>query len=121
MNTVKRTAAPGVGAAVDFLLILGDDQLSDLHSVGGCALSHLVAAAPQTDAAIIGEVGTDTAHEHQILAAGFQRHGILLILQIVHQLHTGSLGQHFSDLLHSYGNIEGGTKAPPYNADYWDV
>ena len=44
-----------------------NQQLGDLDAVGGSALTDLVTAAPEADTVVIGEVGTNPAHEHQIL------------------------------------------------------
>ena len=73
-------------------------QLRDLDGIGGSALADLVAAAPQTDAVLIGQIGTDTAHEDDVLIGGLQRHGIALIGQIIHQLDAGSLGNRLTNL-----------------------
>ena len=82
--------------------ILFDQQLYNLDSVGSSALTNLVTAAPEADAAIIGQVGTDTAYEYDILIGGIQRHGILLLGKIIHQLYAGCVCQHLTNLLNSY-------------------
>ena len=81
-------------------------QLRDLDAVGGGALADLVAAAPQAQAVGVGQVGTDTAHEHDVLSGGIQGHGVLLILQVIHQLHAGGLGQHLPGFLHGNAAVE---------------
>ena len=63
-------------AGSKFLLNL---QFCDLDGIEGSALANLITAAPQGNAAIMDQVGSDTAHEHQILIGSFQRHGVALI------------------------------------------
>ena len=79
-------------------------QLGDLHGVGGGTLAHLIAAAPEVQAVVAGKVVPDAAHEHDVLIGGIQRHGILLVLEIVHQaaacrLGDGGLGVGHADLM----------------------
>ena len=64
-------------------------QLGDLDGVGGGTLADLVAAAPQAQAVGIGQVGTDAADVDDILAGGVQGHGVLLGIQVIHQLDAG--------------------------------
>jgi len=82
--------------------LLLDQQFCNLDAVQGSALADLVAAAPQAQAVGVGQVGTDTANEDQILAGGLQRHGILLVSQVIHQLNAGSVLQNLAGFL--YGN-----------------
>ena len=81
-------------------------QLRDLDGVGSGALADLIAAAPQAQAVVVRQVGTDTADEHNILIGGVQRHGVLLVFQVVHQLAAGSLGDDLPCLLHGDRHIK---------------
>ena len=77
-----------------------DQQLCDLHAVGGCALAHLIAAAPETQTVGIGQVGTDAADEHEILIRRVERHGILQRVEIVHKAAAGGGGDGRARLVH---------------------
>ena len=92
------------GGLVVFCLLY--QQFSDLDGVGGSALADLVTAAPQADAALVGQVGTDPANEDDILVGGVQRHGVHLLGQVIHQLTAGSIGDHFPGLFHSDRSVE---------------
>ena len=105
--------------AVAFLLY---QQFRDLDAVGGSALADLIAAAPQAQAVFIGNVGTDTAHIDDVLSGGFQRHGVLLVLQIIHQLDTGGGGEDLPCFRYRNGAVKvefhgNGVAAHDRNAD----
>lgn len=67
----------------------GEQQLGDLHGVGGGALADLIAAAPDVQTVVTGQILPDAAHEHGVLIAGVQRHGVPAAGQIVHQTAAG--------------------------------
>ena len=75
-------------------------QLGDLDGVGGRALAYLVAAAPDIQPVVRGQVVADASHEHQILVAGLQGHGIPLGGEIVHEAAAGGGGDQLTGTLH---------------------
>ena len=73
-----------------YIVYLLHQQLCDLDSIGGSALTDLVAAAPQADAVFISQVRTDPANKDDVLIGSLQRHGILFIGQIIHRRQPGA-------------------------------
>ena len=51
-------------------------QLCDLDGIGRRALAYLVAAAPEVQAALVGQILTDTADKNRILVGRVERHGV---------------------------------------------
>ena len=101
---VRHAEGPAADAAGPCSLL--GQQFRDLDAVGGSALADLVAAAPEAEAIFVGQVGTDTSHIDDVLAGGIQRHGVLLVGQVIHQLHAGGILQHLPGLLHGDGTVE---------------
>ena len=69
-----------------------DEQLCDLDGVRCRALTDLVAAAPQIEAALIGQILADAADEDDILIARVERHGVDEIVEIVNEPAAGGGG-----------------------------
>ena len=97
-------------------------KLGDLNGIGGGTLTDLIPTAPKNDTLIVGQILTDTTHEDQILIAGIQRHGILLLGGIVHQNATGSSRNGSLDLIHGQlllraDRCHNGVRANHGNAD----
>ena len=88
------------------VLALLNQEFCNLDAVQRSTLTDLVAAAPQAQTVGIGQIRTDTANKDQILAGGFQRHGILLVIQVVYQLDTGSVLQNLTGFFHGNGTVE---------------
>ena len=61
------------------LFSLLNQQLCNLDGIGGSALADLVTAETQGNTALIGQVGTNPAHEYDILVGGIQGHGVHLL------------------------------------------
>ena len=59
---------------------LCNDQFGNLDGIGGGTFAQLVAAAPQVQAAGIGQVLAKPTNQYQILCRGIQWHRILQIL-----------------------------------------
>ena len=64
---------------------LFQQEFGNLDGVGRGALPDLVAAAPQRQAVLVGQVVADAADEYDVLIAGLQRHGIALGREVIHE------------------------------------
>ena len=78
-------------------------ELGDLHGVGGSALTDVVADAPEIEGIRLAEILADAPHEHVVLPPGIERHRINVVRGIV--LHGDArLGSHQgADLLQGEG------------------
>ena len=63
-----------------------EQQLRDLDGVGGSALADLVAAAPEVQTALVGQVLTNAADIDDVLIGRVERHGVDLVLEVVDEL-----------------------------------
>ena len=59
-------------------------ELGDLDGISRCAFSDLIAAAPDLQTTLIGEILADAANEDEILIGGIEGHGINLIAKIIY-------------------------------------
>ena len=69
-----------------------EQQLRDLHGVGRRALAYLVAAAPEVQPALVGQIVADAADVDEVLIARVERHGVDLARKVVGQLAAGRGG-----------------------------
>ena len=78
------------------------EQLGYLHGVGRGALAHLIAAAPDVEPALVGQVVADASDKDEVLILGVQRHGVFKSAQIVNELHAGGCRNDLAGALDGY-------------------
>src|ERR1700733_5911581 len=67
-----------------------NQPFGDLHGVGGRAFANLVSADEKIDPApvLAADVLANSSDQNIVLPAGFQRHGEMILLRIIHDPHA---------------------------------
>ena len=70
------------------------------------ALADLIAAAPERQAVVVGQVRTDAADIDKILIGRVERHGILVVAEVVDQTAARRSGNGMACLADGHGLVK---------------